>query len=193
MNTRFCCDIAPSDSGSRPFGARATRAPNPPTFARRCLDIASWFVPSAILTLLPKCPACLAAYVAVGTGVGLSFSTATQLRASLMMLCIACAVFRGEGPWPLRPRQSGSSQSEELFSDNPNKGECIMITTNISLPTVATRAEWLVARRELLAREKELTRRRDAEHRTPRAADGPDRQGLCLRRARWEGESARPV
>ena len=37
-----------------------------------------------------------------------------------------------------------------------------MITTNISLPTVATRAEWLVARRELLAREKELTRRRDA-------------------------------
>ena len=37
-----------------------------------------------------------------------------------------------------------------------------MITTNISLPTVATRAEWLVARRELLAKEKELTRRRDA-------------------------------
>ena len=96
MNTRFCCDIAPSDSRSKPFGAPATRgAPNPPTFARRCLDIASWFVPSAILTLLPKCPACLAAYVAVGTGVGLSFSAATHLRASLMMLCIALLLYFG--------------------------------------------------------------------------------------------------
>jgi predicted dithiol-disulfide oxidoreductase (DUF899 family) len=37
-----------------------------------------------------------------------------------------------------------------------------MITTNISLPTVVTRAEWLVARKQLLAKEKELTRRRDA-------------------------------
>jgi predicted dithiol-disulfide oxidoreductase (DUF899 family) len=37
-----------------------------------------------------------------------------------------------------------------------------MITTNISLPAVATRAEWLAARKQLLAKEKELTRRRDA-------------------------------
>jgi predicted dithiol-disulfide oxidoreductase (DUF899 family) len=36
-----------------------------------------------------------------------------------------------------------------------------MITTDISLPTVVTRAEWLVARKQLLAKEKELTRRRD--------------------------------
>jgi hypothetical protein len=96
MNTRCCGEIALSDSHSRPFGSPATRgAPNPPTFARRCLDIASWFVPSAILTLLPKCPACLAAYVAIGTGVGLSFSAATQVRASLMMLCIALLLHFG--------------------------------------------------------------------------------------------------
>lgn len=37
-----------------------------------------------------------------------------------------------------------------------------MQTTNIALPKVVTRAEWLVARQELLAKEKELTRRRDA-------------------------------
>ena len=37
-----------------------------------------------------------------------------------------------------------------------------MKTTNIELPKVVTRAEWLVARKELLAKEKELTRRWDA-------------------------------
>ena len=32
----------------------------------------------------------------------------------------------------------------------------------MSLPQIATRAEWLVARKELLAKEKDLTRQRDA-------------------------------
>jgi predicted dithiol-disulfide oxidoreductase (DUF899 family) len=37
-----------------------------------------------------------------------------------------------------------------------------MKAVNIELPRVVTRAEWLTARQELLAKEKELTRRRDA-------------------------------
>ena len=31
----------------------------------------------------------------------------------------------------------------------------------MSLPSIATRDEWIVARRELLAKEKDLTKRRD--------------------------------
>jgi predicted dithiol-disulfide oxidoreductase (DUF899 family) len=36
-----------------------------------------------------------------------------------------------------------------------------MKTTNVEFPKVVTRAEWLAARQELLAKEKEFTRRRD--------------------------------
>ena len=94
MNTHRCCEVAANDSRSEPFAAPTTDGEPPPlTFARRCLDIAGWMVPGATLALLPKCPACLAAYMAVGTGLGISLSTATHLRASLLFLCVALLLY----------------------------------------------------------------------------------------------------
>src|SRR6266542_5814580 len=77
MSTQSCCEVASSNPNRDMAGARTTDGePQPPKQAWRCLNIAGWMVPSAILALLPKCPVCLAAYVAIGTGVGLSVSTA---------------------------------------------------------------------------------------------------------------------
>src|SRR6266404_9661379 len=64
--------------------ARAAR-----TLGRRCLDVAGWVVPSGILALLPKCTACLIVYFAIGTGIGISMSTAIYVRMALVVLCAA--------------------------------------------------------------------------------------------------------
>ncbi len=54
---------------------------------RRNAEIGCWLLTGMFLAVCPKCPACLVAYVAIGTGIGLSISTAWYLRIGLMMLC----------------------------------------------------------------------------------------------------------
>jgi hypothetical protein len=79
-----CCEIAASGSGRQKIAARDSDANR----LRRFLDIAEWVISGAVLALLPKCPVCLAAYVAIGTGVGISISSATYLRMALLIFCL---------------------------------------------------------------------------------------------------------
>lgn len=90
MILHSCCEAAPSWLGSDPLTARS-RNPNPQrrSFTRASLDVVRVMVPGAMLALMPKCPACLAAYVVIGTGVGLSLSAASYLRMLLVTLCVA--------------------------------------------------------------------------------------------------------
>jgi membrane protein implicated in regulation of membrane protease activity len=46
-----------------------------------------------MLVLMPKCPACVAGYIALATGVGISFAAATYLRTGLIVLCTAVLIF----------------------------------------------------------------------------------------------------
>jgi hypothetical protein len=64
-----------------------------PTWVGRVRELFAWVLPSAILLLVPKCPACLAAHVMLWTGLGLSLSTATHLRTSLVILCVALLLY----------------------------------------------------------------------------------------------------
>jgi len=56
---------------------------------RRGVEIASWIIPSATLVLLPKCPVCVAMYVALISGVGISVASASVLRTLLLIASVA--------------------------------------------------------------------------------------------------------
>ena len=59
----------------------------------RALTVVEWAAPGVILALLPKCPLCIAAYIAMVTGLGVSGSTAAYLRLGLLVICGAALLF----------------------------------------------------------------------------------------------------
>jgi hypothetical protein len=80
VNTCHSCQIARNDGDKAP--RRSSRW-------RRGGEFAGWIIPGATLVLLPKCPACVVAYVALFSSVGISVANAARLRTSLLILCVA--------------------------------------------------------------------------------------------------------
>jgi hypothetical protein len=60
-------------------------------------DVAGWILPGTVLALLPKCPMCVAAYIALGTGFTMSYASAHMLMRIVIVICIgalACCAMR---------------------------------------------------------------------------------------------------
>lgn len=90
MSSHLCCEI--KQGGLESKQARVRKEDRSPRqshkFSERLREFAGWVLPGATLILLPKCPLCLAGYIALGTGIGLSVSGATYLRLLLIVLCV---------------------------------------------------------------------------------------------------------
>ena len=67
-------------------GGEARRGPSR---WRRSGEVAGWIIPSVTLVFLPKCPVCVAAYVALFSGIGLSVGAAGWLRMAILVSCAA--------------------------------------------------------------------------------------------------------
>ena len=78
MNSPYCCQKNRS--------VRAA-ARHQESWLLRARGVTGVIVPSTLLALLPKCPMCLAAYVALGTGFTVSCTSAQILMRALTVLC----------------------------------------------------------------------------------------------------------
>jgi hypothetical protein len=92
MKSPTCCSTAANATLSSRHTAADGKA-HPPRVARLRFAWAKCSLPTLILALLPKCPACLAAYVALGTGISLSVAAASVLRTTVIGICVATLVW----------------------------------------------------------------------------------------------------
>jgi hypothetical protein len=84
MSARSCCNLRP---------AATEGSSHPSSLGRRSFDFFGWMGPGVLLILLPKCPMCLAAYIALVTGIGISAPTAGHLRLLLLVLCFVSLAY----------------------------------------------------------------------------------------------------
>lgn len=94
MNSDHCCSDTPLIAAQKKVILPATDGRLLFTKLKRgSRKIIRWIIPGMVLVLLPKCPLCFAAWIAVGTGIGVSISTAGFLQIMLAGLCIASLLY----------------------------------------------------------------------------------------------------
>ncbi len=72
---------------------------------RRAWRGIQWLFPTALLVLMPKCPMCVAAYIALFTGVGISVSTAQWIQILMLVFCFTSLTYLAVRFWRRRASQ----------------------------------------------------------------------------------------
>jgi hypothetical protein len=97
---RCCCVDGVAGAGPKgsPGGATTGASAAPPAPAtqpppRRGWQLAAGAASLGVWAFMPKCPLCLAAYVTLWTGLGLSLAAATYLRWSLLIASAAVLLY----------------------------------------------------------------------------------------------------
>jgi hypothetical protein len=94
-NCPFCnLDQTPNPPAPKPGDAKP-----PIGLLRRTWQGIQWLFPALLLVFMPKCPMCVAAYIALFTGIGVTVSTAHWIQLGMLTLCIAALAFLAGRFW----------------------------------------------------------------------------------------------
>src|SRR5215471_14852031 len=84
-----------SMTGTCSCSHKLTGNKNSSKFFSRSINAVKLAMPVIGYALIPKCPLCLAGYIAFATGIGLSVTTATYLRFALVIICVLSITYFG--------------------------------------------------------------------------------------------------
>jgi hypothetical protein len=102
------CNLDPGPNATKPNSGDGKR---PTGLLRHAWRSIQWLFPTALLVLMPKCPFCVAAYVALFTGVGVSVSTARWIQILMLVLCLTSLVYLAVRHWRIHHRARGLTSS----------------------------------------------------------------------------------
>jgi hypothetical protein len=99
-NCPFCnLDPAPDSAGPEPSAPKPGDGKRPPGPLRRAWQRLQWLFPATLLVLMPKCPLCVAAYIALFTGIGVSVSTARWIQILMLAICLSSLAYFAVRYW----------------------------------------------------------------------------------------------
>jgi hypothetical protein len=73
-------------------------------FLRRVWRGIQWAFPATLLVLIPKCPMCVVAYVAIFSGIGITVSTARWIQILMLMFCLTSLAYLAVKHWRRRAK-----------------------------------------------------------------------------------------
>ena len=86
-------DAGPSAAVSNAPGPKPGDGKRSIGLLRRAWRSIQWLFPAGLLVLMPKCPLCVAAYVALFTGAGITVSTARWIQILMLVFCLTSLAY----------------------------------------------------------------------------------------------------